>query len=308
MTTTGQQTANLDFFQQPIVREVIPAIDTMQNYVDFLTDSLNPENADSVFHFELKEIVFTEYTTDSASLKPVYDTPSIFVVSKPPVNKINPSGRQTPVYDWLTALLLVCLIILAWVKYYNTRRIKQLFKALIARHNVNQLVRDGNLIEERITPGLALVYLTSVAIIAFQFGSAMLSQLLRLPNPLIFLIIITSLGFLWLLKLMLIRLTGFIFKTKQDTSELVLTNLIFNGGIGIIIFPFVVAGFYSANLFFTRIAIGILLTGILLRFFRSLVVGFSTQTFSVLYLFTYLCTLEILPVLLIYKVMSFIDL
>ncbi|NTW24260.1 MAG: DUF4271 domain-containing protein [Lentimicrobium sp.] len=303
----GQQSANLDFYQQPIVREVLPAIDTVQNYAGFLVDSINPEKADSVFRFELKEIVIPEQTSDSASLQPVY-IPSIFVVSKNQPNKIIPSLRQSTDYDWLAALLLVCLIILAWVKYYNTRRIKQLFKAVAARHNVNQLVRDGNLVEERITPGLALVYLSGIAIIAFQFGSETLGQLLRLPNSLIFLIIIAGLSILWLIKLMLIRLTGFIFKTKQDTNELVLTNLIFNGGIGILIFPFVVAGFYSGNLLLTRIAIGILLTGMILRFFRSLLVGLSAQTFSVLYLFTYLCTLEILPVLFLYKVMFFIDL
>lgn len=307
MTIMGQQSANLDFFQQPIVREALPAIDTVQSYAGFLVDSINPEKADSVFRFELKEIIIPVQTVDSASLKPVY-VPSIFVVSKNQPYKITPSLRQSPDYDWLAALLLVCLIILAWVKYYNTRRIKQLYKAVAARHHVNQLVRDGNLVEERITPGLALVYLTGIAIIAFQFGSETLSQLIRLPDSLIFLIIITGLGILWLIKLMLIRLTGFIFKTRQDTSELVLTNLIFNGGIGILIFPFVVAGFYSGNLLLTRIAIGILLTGMFLRFFRSLIVGLSTQTFSVLYLFAYLCTLEILPVLFLYKVMFFIDL
>jgi hypothetical protein len=106
---------------------------------------------------------------------------------------------------------------------------------------------------------------------------------------------------------MTIKFTGLVFRTKQDTSELILTNLIFNGATGMVIFPFVVAGFYSANLLLIKMAGVILVAGMTLRFFRSLQIGLSAQTFSVIYLFLYLCTLEILPLLIIYRLISFTD-
>ena len=124
---------------------------------------------------------------------------------------------------------------------------------------------------------------------------------------LIFMIITGSIGLLWFLKLMAIKLTGLIFRTKQDTSELILTNLIFNGATGIVIFPFVVAGFYSGNLLLIKVAVVILVAGMVLRFFRSLLIGLSAQTFSVIYLFLYLCTLEILPILVLYRMVLLAD-
>lgn len=308
MTTTGQQTLQLDFFLRPVSREPRPETDSVQVYSDFIADSLNPPVPDSTFRFELKEIIFPEQAADSANPQVEYVEPSIFVISKARAHDFNPAVRPAPEHDWLTGLFIICLILISWIRYYNFRRIKQLFRAVIGRHHVNQLVRDGNLVEERITPGLVVIYLSSLAVIIYQFGLNHFSALLNLSEPwLIFLIIIGSIGFMWFLKLMTIRLTGLIFRTKQDTAELILTNMIFNGATGIVIFPFVVAGFYSGNLLLIKVAGAILLIGMALRFFRSLMIGLSAQTFSVIYLFLYLCTLEILPLLILYRMVSIAD-
>jgi hypothetical protein len=306
--TTGQQTLQLDFFLRPVSREPQPETDSVQVYSNFLADSLNQINPDSTFRFELKEIIFPEQVLDSLSSQTVYDKPSIFAITKPGTKDIKPVERLAQEHDWLTGLFIICLILITWIKYYNFRRIRQLFKAVVGRHNVNQLVRDGNLIEERITPGLVVVYICGISVIVYQFGLNNFSELLKTSESwLIFLVITFSIGFLWFFKLMAIRLTGLIFRTKQDTAELVLTNMIFNGATGIVIFPFVVAGFYSGNLLWIKAAGAILLLGIALRFFRSLQIGLSAQTFSVIYLFLYLCTLEILPLLIIYRLISFTD-
>lgn len=308
MTTTGQQTFELDFFLRPVNRKPLPETDSVQVYSDFIADSLNPIKPDSTFRFELKEIIFPDQAADSANSQVEILKPSIFVISKARVHNLNQEVRPAREHDWLTGLFIICLILISWIRYYNFRRIKQLFRAVSGRHHVNQLVRDGNLVEERITPGLAVIYLSSLAVIIYQLFLGYFSAWLNSPEPwLIFLIIIGSIGFMWFLKLMAIRLTGLIFRTKQDTAELILTNMIFNGATGIVIFPFVVAGFYSGNLLLIKVAGAILVMGMALRFFRSLMIGLSAQTFSVIYLFLYLCTLEILPLLILYRMVSIAD-
>ncbi|MFH1118424.1 MAG: DUF4271 domain-containing protein [Bacteroidota bacterium] len=294
------------------MKSVISAVktetDSTLNYADFLVDSLNFTGPDTVFHFELKEIILPEESFDSVPKLPVYDKPSIFAASKVNPVKINPEIRQNHNLDWLTALFLVCLVLLAWIKYYNLRRIKQVFRAVIARHNVNQLVRDGNLPEERITPGLALIYITCLAVVLYQFGYNSMSTWLGITIPsVIFLVFFGGITFLWILKIAVIKGTGIIFRTKQDTSELILTNLIYNAAGGIVIFPFVITGYYTGSIIILKIAVGILLTGMGFRFFRSLSVGITAQSFSVLYLFLYLCTLEILPVLFLYRLVTYTE-
>ncbi|MBK6966611.1 MAG: DUF4271 domain-containing protein [Bacteroidales bacterium] len=308
MDTTGQQTLLPDFFLKPVSREPLPETDSIQGYGDFLVDSLNQSKPDSTFIFELKDIILPEQDIDSSSNKVIYDKPSLFSTVRKQPQPIKPEVRVSRENDWLTALFMICLVLITWIRYYNFRRIKQLFKAVIGRHHVNQLVRDGNLVEERITPGLVIIYLTGLSVIIYQLGLNTIYEKLGYAKPwLIFTAIIAGISILWFIKLLTIKFTGIIFRTKQDTSELILTNLIFNGAAGIIIFPFVVAGFYSGNLLLIKIAALILLMGMAFRFFRSLVIGLTAQTFSVIYLFLYLCTLEILPLLILYRMASGAD-
>jgi hypothetical protein len=308
MDTTGQQTLVLDFFLKPVNREPQPETDSIPGYGDFLIDSLNQARPDSSYRFELKDIVLPQQDSDTVSTKVIYDTPSIFSTGRKFSQPIQPEARIARENDWLTALFMICLILITWIRYYNFRRIKQLFKAVAGRHNVNQLVRDGNLVEERITPGLVIIYISGLAVIIYELGLKTFNISQGLTKPwLVFLTIFAGIGFLWFIKLMTIKFTGIIFRTRQDTSELILTNLIFNGATGIVIFPFVVAGYYSGNPLLIKIAAVILLTGMAFRFFRSLLIGLSAQTFSVIYLFLYLCTLEILPLLILYRITSVTD-
>ncbi len=308
MTNIVQQSGVSDFYLKSIISDTTPAADSVLHYYDYLTDSLNPVKHDSSFSFQLKEIILPAEKEDSTEKLPVYNKQSIFYISATHNKKIEPTVRMQINYDWLTGVFIACLIILTWIRFYNFRRIKQLFKAILARHHVNQLMRDGNLSEERITPGLAFIYLASLSVIIHQLGLKYISLWPGLKNSLlVFVVIMGSLAGLWFLKIALIKITGNIFKTKQSAGELILTNLIYNAGIGIVIFPVVIAGFYTANPVVMYVAAGILLMGMGMRFLRSLLVGISTQTFSVVYLFLYLCTLEILPVLFLFRLVSITD-
>jgi hypothetical protein len=303
MKTTVIGTQDLNFFFRPSTPESIPVADTTKDYSFFLSDSLNQKLPDSTFRFELKTIVLPDTVTSAETKKTVKpDRQSVFSPLNKKTGEITPTARYAENYDWLTALFMVCLILIAWIRYYYSRRIKQLFRAVISRHNVNQLIRDGNLAEERLTPALALIYLSSLSVVIWQYGHSQLSGLLNLPRQWMpFLVIVVTISLLWVLKLLVIRLTGYIFRTRQDISELILTNLIFSGLSGLITLPFVIAGFYSGNMLLLKIAGIIILLFIMLRFIRSLLVGLSAQTFSAVYLFLYLCTLEILPLLFLYR-------
>ncbi|KAF0197575.1 MAG: Uncharacterized protein FD166_1878 [Bacteroidetes bacterium] len=308
MTAREQQTVNTGFFIKPEAPTKSTETDSIRDYSDFLVDSLNTFPGDTVFRFELREIVLPVQDSITAPAKPLFDKPSIFIISQSRQQKTDPEFRFRHNYDWLTSLFLVCLMVLAWIRFYHMRRIKQLFRAVGARHHVNQLVRDGNLTEERITPGLAFVYIISLAAVVLQLGFDAISSWLGIKEPsLIYMILLAVISVLWLLKILAIRGTGMIFRTKHDTGEFILTNIIFNAAAGIMIFPLVLAGFYSGNLLIMKIAAVILLIVAGLRFIRSMMVGFSAQTFSVLYLFLYLCTLEILPVLFLYRLVTIAD-
>lgn len=283
----------------------IPPTDTLvghQAYIEFLYDSLNVRKVDSTFHLELKEIVLPD--SNDTIQQVVFDKPSVFVPYKSKPVEILPEARNEVSMDWLTGLFLLCLVILTWIKYEGGKRVSQLFKAVLARHNVNQLLREGDIIHERITPALMFLYLVSFSTLIMILIKPLDIAFQWVESPfLLFSILISAILILWMLQLLFISISGKIFRTKNESSEYMVTNIIYNIVAGLLAFPFVFAGHYGDSKVSLIIALLIFIAGLLSKFMRSIFVGLSAQSFPVVYLFLYLCTLEILPFLVIYKLL-----
>ncbi len=269
-------------------------------YQQFLYDSINPPPINEKFIFELKEIEIPE--SDSASIHVIKEVPSIFFPYKTQPTIINHRVRQVQQYDWLTLLLILCLGILVWVKYEGGRRISQIFKAVGARHNMNQLFREGDIIGERITPGLMFNYLITFTTLVFLLIRPFDIEIPGAESSFLQFSILAGVIFiLWILKLTVIRLSGIVFKTRNDTNEYLITNIIFNLVTGLVALPFVFSAHYSNNDIILWVSAAIFGLGLIMKFIRSVFVGLTMQTFPVFYIFLYLCTLEILPLLIMYK-------
>ena len=269
-------------------------------YQQFLYDSINPPPINEKFIFELKEIEIPE--SDSASIHVIKEVPSIFFPYKTQPTIINHRVRQVQQYDWLTLLLILCLGILVWVKYEGGRRISQIFKAVGARHNMNQLFREGDIIRERITPGLMFNYLITFTTLVFLLIRPFDIEIPGAESSFLQFSILAGVIFiLWILKLTVIRLSGIVFKTRNDTNEYLITNIIFILVTGLVALPFVFSAHYSNNDIILWVSAAIFGLGLIMKFIRSVFVGLTMQTFPVFYIFLYLCTLEILPLLIMCK-------
>lgn len=287
----------------PYIQIPDTAPDLVKPYVEYLHDSLNLKQSDSTFVFELKKIILPKQT-DSIPQKELFDHASVFFPYKSVPVKIVPVERNVTNYDWLTGLFILCLLILTWIRYDSGKRVSQLFKAVWARHNLNQLLRDGNVISERITPGLMFIYIISISTLIINLIDPFSINIPGADNLfLIFCFIAGVISILWLTKLITIKLVGTIFKTRNETSDYLVTNIIFNITTGLTAIPFVLAGHYSESKVIIIIALFIFVVGYLLKMVRSIFVGLSAQTFPVVYLFLYFCSLEIVPILVIYKLL-----
>lgn len=270
-------------------------------YDTYLYDSVNVKQPDSSFVFELKQIVLPQ-VVDTTHSETVYSQPSFLTTTHGEAVKIEPQLRVEADYDFLTGLFIFCLLLLTWVRYEGQRRVLQLFKAVVARYNVNQLMREGNLLTERITPALMFIYVISLGTLVINLMGSWSFNIPGAETELsVFSIVAGLIIILWGLKLGMIKLAGIIFRTTIETEEYILTNLIYNIVSGLAALPFVIIGHYNHSREIIIISLGIFMLGVVFRFSRSIFVGLSAQTFPVVYLFLYLCTLEILPILVIYK-------
>jgi hypothetical protein len=107
-----------------------------------------------------------------------------------------------------------------------------------------------------------------------------------------------------LLKIFVIWLTGITFKNIDTAKEYIQNILIYNLALGILLLPLLLLIIYSYHELFLYIAGGLALIMMMLRFTRGIAIGLSDSKFSLIHLFLYLCTLEILPLAFAAKFLS----
>jgi hypothetical protein len=106
----------------------------------------------------------------------------------------------------------------------------------------------------------------------------------------------------WILKIGLIRFLSFIFRTHQPSNEYILNILIFNILTGIFLLPLLVFAVYLKCVIFLWICMIIFTLFFIFRLIRGFLIGISITKFSSVFLFVYLCSLEMLPLVVLIKV------
>ena len=156
--------------------------------------------------------------------------------------------------------------------------------------------------KERIAVALALIYMFTFSLLLSMILKNFIPETLsRFHDFQIFAICATSLVFFWLLKISAIWFLGIVFRTIPSTQDYLQNILAFSFITGLILLPLLIlAVFLHSNilLYIILIIIGLLY---FFRVMRGVFIGISLKKFSWLFLFVYLCTLEILPLLVILK-------
>ena len=250
-----------------------PGTDSTANFQSLLSPALPP-----------KQSFFTSHQLKTGKIRPVL------------FNQYQP--------DWILGILLLCFVLLAWVHVFYRRRLRQILMAPYSRRFLNQLVRDGDLFSERIMLATGIIYFLTTSLFFFQFYILVLAKDAGRSIhgfPLFALISSFVLGF-WILKIGFIRFLSFIFRTRQTSREYILNILIFNILTGILLLPLLVITVYQKSVIFLWICMIIFVLFLFFQLVRGFLIGISIRKFSYLFLFVYLCSLEILPLVVLMKV------
>jgi hypothetical protein len=213
----------------------------------------------------------------------------------------NPARSHYP-SDWIVLSFLSCFIIIAWVQFFYFKRMRQIYYAPLSQRFLNLLTREGNLFKERISIALTIIYLFTyslfLSLIIREFIPGALTGFLDYQ---VFAFCSAALVLFWLLKLYVIRFLGTVFRTSSSTMDYLQNILVSIFITGLILLPLLILTLYLRSgilLYITLITICLLYV---FRVMRGYFIGISLKKFSYLFLFVYLCTLEILPLLVILK-------
>lgn len=271
-------------------------------------DSLSSVNNDTLFSHDsisTDSVILVQDTTKQTQIK----QPSLFSTHQLKVNDASPTAKSYINNDWITIHLIICVILLGWSRIYFGKRFNQILKAFFSIRQMNTLIREGNIFRERISIPLLINYLVSFSLLIYiALVELLQDSIFDLSGIQLFSVIILFVLISWFVKNIVINIVGIVFKNATVISDYVYTNFVFNIFIGLILIPVVITAIYLPALEVVYAGIAIWFLIYFYKLVRELFSGLSLSEFSLFYRILYLCTLEIVPLLVLIKLtMSYLD-
>jgi hypothetical protein len=206
---------------------------------------------------------------------------------------------------WLFYVLLILVAGFTWVKVFYSRTLEHILGSFLSKTTSNQIVRDENLLLQK-----ASFLLTGIFYLVFAMFIYQLSNFYNFipdffPTGLLrFLILAVFVSGIYSFKLFLLKITGFIFQLDKPISAYIFNVFLINNLVGILFLPIVIAVAFTttfAALILIKIAIAVFIILYIFRLIRGIMIGLNLTNFNLFYLFLYICSLEIAPLVLIVK-------
>lgn len=218
-----------------------------------------------------------------------------------------PLGVSHPFWLFAVMLMITALVLIARIFY--RKNISELVRAFLSFSVTNQLVRDENILLQRASLILTVIFNLTAAFMVWQFGSVIAHKFLFALNDFSrFLVFAFFIALIYSLKYVILKLSGFIFETEREMDAYIFNIFLSNNLFGMVLFPVAVLLFLyprlsdSPVIFIAVIATAALF--FLYRILRGILIGRASPSWSPVHLFLYICALEFAPLLVLLKVVS----
>lgn len=247
------------------------------------TSSVNGIPIDSIFHtFEIPDTVFHESVIAPHNFPMIHSS----LEDRP--------DNTTPAWIFLVLLLLATSTSLL----FRLRNIKPmlLLKSAIDVRAMDRLVRDCNLNHTTTMIPMGLLLVAGICLPVHQ-------ELMPTTDILGYLLLVSAIGLLYILRNGLLRLLGNTFDNKQGITLYITSNYLFHLIEATTVIALLFLYFYlpGGRITMTWIVTLYLCVGFLTRFLRSVKVFLTHQNSSSFYLFYYLCIVESIPIIVVLK-------
>lgn len=206
---------------------------------------------------------------------------------------------------WLLVPFLLILIQLARVKYYYGKLINPIILSVFNYQSAGNLYRNRNSFFQRASIALNMIFFMTGGLFLYQFSILFDLELFDYPAFVNYLILTVVIVFWFIAKWIITRLTGIISETENLFNEYFFNVSLYFNCAGLFLIPITLLGSYAPypyNNIFLYIGLGMLLLLYILRSFRLFVIFYSKRVYFS-YGILYLCALEILPFLVMVKVL-----
>ena len=217
-----------------------------------------------------------------------------------------PIERNNVAPDWLFPIIILMLAFFAWMKVFYSKYFIQMVRAFFNLNLSNQIVRDENIFIQRISIYLSIVFNLIAALLIYlvsiHYNWHMGGVEPGFTRYLLFVLFVTL---TYALKYLILKICGWLFEQEKEIATYIFNIFLINNILGMALLPFVCLLAYNSSFIgpgFIFFPIILVCGAFLWRLVKGIRIGLGTGSFSPLYLFLYLCTLEIAPLMIFIRI------
>lgn len=259
-------------------------------------------------------IYFKDYLTSvfNDSLPPLRREKSLFI-EKSSVNHNNlylvkREDNQSTVPFFL--IFMVLGLILALFFKFARNRMSEIVVSLFSKNQLAILTKDGEKTDAFSVLPMLLIFLPITTLFAFFClrTTSSFAFIDKFSDIVILGFTYIAVTIIYFVKIFIIRFFGWVFRAVKISRYYIQLHYNFDILLGFLLFLpqfcIVYTDFYQKKIFFI-ISLFFIVLVLLTRIIRSFYIIITTFKFSQFYLFFYLCVVELLPLLLLYKLLFF---
>ena len=273
----------------------------------YLTDDSIPFQDNPISHFS------TRYFCPRDTFKPVLvDLADSLPAEKETLTELRSPSDLPPARshdlrpDWLLGIIIGSLILLAWLKLFYHKFLNQIMQSVSNYQLSVKLLRDQNIFSKRVAIALNINFVfIGGAFVYLIFGYYNL-QPFMLNDILSYLCYSGCLMLLLIVRHVVLHITGHIFDNHYVFREYLHQIFLIYKNLGIYLIILVIFLTYireDLRIYFVYLGIVLVFSAYFLRLFRGVRILMKKDVL-LFYLILYLCTLEILPFLILYRFFS----
>lgn len=294
-------------FQSQVASKTVNLLDSA------LLDSLNANYIapDSVIYFgykpewsQFRKEYTNFYNYQKKLLEPLpYDSLHTVLKNVEVVFPGKKMSRNNP--DWLVGVLVLAFFLFATVRLIFNKYLSQLAQSTINYSTFTRVFRERYFNMLHASFRLDLIFALILSLFGYQFISTYKINFGITNSFYVYLICLGMVIGYFMAKKVIYYLIGTLTESKHEVQEYLFSITVFNRVLGLFLLPITaiiafVPLYQPEPLLFT--GLGIVIVFYLLSLIRGGKI-FLKKHFSIFYLILYLCTLEFLPLLLIYNIL-----
>lgn len=211
-------------------------------------------------------------------------------------------NSSNPTY-WPGVILFSIFSVFVLIRISEPKKIIKIFTSVFSLQEAKQLFREEFKLTKRVSVLLGVSFILIMALLVQfvnQYFGLILDEYTQLKQFVFFTVVISL---MYLIKFISNYLLAFITSNEELGKEYLFNVYVFSQTIGIVLFPIVICLQFTKypEEWFLYPAMIICGGFYALRMFRGFVLSASEQNVGILYIFLYLCALEILPLLILIK-------